>query len=224
MDRSVRAIVNHRLPTVEELNAGCGDWLECCQAYIHAGDCPVSFRAWRVVEQIFDHPCAACATSRCALCEPQQRAHKLIVSEINRPAPPSTQPSAARVVAEEICAYFGDTELAMSGHVNANGVAAIISRHFPSVQPVEEQPLYTQGNREAAIRLLRELREITDPEEIQRQKDSWAQLEAALNPAAATADNEGEPRSVCCNAPVTFAHDGPICEQCKKWTTTKISG
>lgn len=39
MDRGVRAIVSHRLPNAEELNAGCGDWLECCQAYIHAEGC-----------------------------------------------------------------------------------------------------------------------------------------------------------------------------------------
>lgn len=40
MDKGVRAIVSHRLPNAEELNAGCGDWLECCQAYIHADECP----------------------------------------------------------------------------------------------------------------------------------------------------------------------------------------
>lgn len=39
MDRGVRAIVSHRLPNAEELNAGCGDWLECCQAYIHKKNC-----------------------------------------------------------------------------------------------------------------------------------------------------------------------------------------
>lgn len=36
----------------------------------------------------------------------------------------------ARAAAEEICGYFGDTQLAMQGHVNANGIAAIISRHL----------------------------------------------------------------------------------------------
>lgn len=39
MDRHVRAIVSHRLPNAEELKAGCGDWLECCQAYIHKDEC-----------------------------------------------------------------------------------------------------------------------------------------------------------------------------------------
>lgn len=40
-------------------------------------------------------------------------------------ASPSTLAQAA---AEEICRYFGDTELAMNGPVNVNGVAAIIER------------------------------------------------------------------------------------------------
>lgn len=130
-------------------------------------------------------------------CDLTKRRH----DELFPAVPPSTQPS-ARVAAEEVMrCVLGFNEfddLAQLSPENGNRrfvteeVAAIISRHFPSVQPVEEQPLYTQGNREAAIRLLRELREITDPEEIQRQKDSWAQLEAALNPAAATADNDSE--------------------------------
>lgn len=95
MDRGVRAIVSHRLPNAEELNTGCSDWLECCQAYIHADDCLVSFRAWRVVEQVFDHLCATCATSRCALCEPQQRAHKLIVTAMNSHAAARSSATAA---------------------------------------------------------------------------------------------------------------------------------
>lgn len=39
MDRHVRAIVSHRLPTAEELEAGCDEWLECCEAYIHRDNC-----------------------------------------------------------------------------------------------------------------------------------------------------------------------------------------
>lgn len=55
----------------------------------------------------------------------------------------------------------------------------------PGAQVAEErESLIIAGNREEAIRLLRQLRETADPEEIQRQKESWAQLEAALNPAA----------------------------------------
>lgn len=57
-----------------------------------------------------------------------------------------------------------------------------LNRAATPVTPSDDQPLYTQGNREAAIRLLRQLRETADPEEIQRQKDSWAQLEAAFSP------------------------------------------
>lgn len=102
MDRHVRAIVSHRLPNAEELEAGCGDWLECCQAYTHADDCSVSFRAWRVVEQIFDHLCATCVTSRCALCEPQQRAHALIVATLN-----CSPASAAPVVDKGSCIKCG---------------------------------------------------------------------------------------------------------------------
>lgn len=34
----------------------------------------------------------------------------------------------ARKLADEICAYFGDTKLAMNGYANTNGVVAIISR------------------------------------------------------------------------------------------------
>lgn len=51
MDRGVRAIVSHRLPNAKELEAGCGDWLECCQAYIHAEGC-VSDSAKRAAEEI----------------------------------------------------------------------------------------------------------------------------------------------------------------------------
>lgn len=50
--------------------------------------------------------------------------------------PPASISESARRAASEICAYFGDTELAMGEHVNANGVAAIVSKHFAAAQPV----------------------------------------------------------------------------------------
>lgn len=53
MDRGVRAIVGHRLPNAEELNAGCGDWLECCQAYIHAEGCTAT--ATTKLESMVEH-------------------------------------------------------------------------------------------------------------------------------------------------------------------------
>ena len=65
---------------------------------------------------------------------------------------------------------------------------------FPS--PAEPE-LWTQGNRAEAIRLLRELRETTDPAEIQRQKDSWAQLETALCVAPLKSEGEYEKCPAC---------------------------
>lgn len=44
-------------------------------------------------------------------------------------------------------------------------------------------PRVTTGNRDNAIRLLRELREINDPVEIKRHKEGWQRLQEALNPA-----------------------------------------
>lgn len=34
-------------------------------------------------------------------------------------------------------------------------------------------------------------------------------------------EKEKEKRSECCDAPVTWAYDGPICNQCGKWAVTK---
>lgn len=55
----------------------------------------------------------------------------------------------------------------------------------------------------------------------------WCVLEiiAAItcSPVPAAGGDEDGPRSGCCNAPVTLAHDGPICGKCGKWTTTKTT-
>lgn len=34
-------------------------------------------------------------------------------------------------------------------------------------------------------------------------------------------EKEIEVSSECCDAPVTWAYDGPICTKCKRWAVTK---
>lgn len=61
MDRGVRAIVSHRLPNAEELNAGCSDWLECCQAYIHKSGCAaMPTETTLPAEKVALEPCPFC--------------------------------------------------------------------------------------------------------------------------------------------------------------------
>lgn len=39
VNQIIKEIVSHRLPNARELNAGCSDWLDCCNAYVHRKGC-----------------------------------------------------------------------------------------------------------------------------------------------------------------------------------------
>lgn len=87
-----------------------------------------------------------------------------------------------------------------------------LSLRATATSSAAQSELIVPGNRDAAIRLLRELRETTDPDEIRRQKDSWAQLSADLHGE----DSVLAAQSESCAVSVTGKHrvDPPYCKDC----------
>lgn len=86
-------------------------------------------------------------------------------------------------------------------------------------------PSHAESNRAEAVRLLRELRETTDPDEIQRQKDSWADLEAALSPAAPAAPSPAEPRAcVKCGHYRFRSQETGYCREVLNWYDDTLCG